>query len=768
MQGIIGDKGPQGERGPRGQAAPTLCRSGEFEKSPPYLNLNRVCTACPNGYWFDPDKVVETENGKTCKSAWVDPDNKAHTNENPCSLSSIDGEAQGKPWCETTDGSWGYCKVNPRERCAKHTECKADEYEVEAPSNSIDRTCAPLEDCVGNNQYIHKFSKPNLNRVCASCDETQWLDKSDPTSIKTLPPGHPEYGNSTSEGANCKPVFTYEGKTYNNTCVIPEDGSKPWCVTSSIGNQSKWGYCDEKETRCKTPSKCDPSKKQYQSAAFTPVSDTKCGQCGENQWLNTITKRCMNYSECNAEKGYFLKSNPATRPRECQQCPPGQYRSGNQCKSYRTCSTGHVIDVQGDKAKDHTCKECTDNTYAKDGKCKSHTLCARGTIQDRAPSSSLDRTCKSCPSGQYADRIAKSPGREAENGFCRDDSHRYPPWGWWGNGNNTEAQAYDKCKGDPTCVAFHRHANGKFQMFCSKRSGLCGKSGNGGNPFQLSSKKYMMYGKGTTCDHANDVIRTQAECSTALASLGKSTHFSWTGKTSSIPQGCTHKNHQNRGHFEKSSGGKGRGRGDLSPLCKNSHGACRVVRSTKFELDENNGCRKTTSCPSGTVKLGNAGTYHDISCKWCGGSNYYESGGTCKSKRGCRYTKSNGSETSNRICHSPVNATCKWGNYGACYGGRYGKKSSNCYKGTKKRYKVVNTPAKYGGSTNCSGSSTAHCNLTGSAAHAYCSNRWSTCHNGSRRNHYMNENCKKYGKKIDPDRWAYCGGNSYKAWCEGR
>lgn len=421
MQGIIGDKGPQGERGPRGQAAPTLCRSGEFERSPPYLNFNRVCTVCPNGYWFDPDKVVKTENGKTCKSVWVDPDNKAHTNENPCSLSPTPGSdpeknsSAGKPWCETTDGSWDHCEVNSRERCAKHTECTSDEYEVEAPSNSIDRTCAPLEDCVGNNQYIHKFSKPNLNRVCASCDATQWLDKSDPTSIKTLPPEHPEYGDSTSGGANCLTSFTYEGKTYNNTCVIPEDGSKPWCVTSSIGNQSKWGYCDEKETRCKTPLKCDASKKQYQTKAFTPVSDTKCGQCGENQWLNTFTKKCMNYSECNAGKGYFLKSNPATRPRECQQCPSGQYRDGDQCKSYRTCPPGHFIKVQGDKAKDHTCEECPSGAYEKNGECKPHTPCVAGTVQDRAPSSTQDRTCKSCDNGYFE-----------SNGVCKQ--YRTCPW----------------------------------------------------------------------------------------------------------------------------------------------------------------------------------------------------------------------------------------------------------------------------------------------------------------------------------------------------
>ena len=270
--------------------------------------------------------------------------------------------------------------MRPDERCAKHTECADDEYEVEAPSRSLDRTCKKLTDCLANNQYIHTFSKPNLNRVCASCDATQWLDTSNPGRIKTLPPGHPDYGNSTSEGAYCKPEFTYEGKLYRNTCVARR-GKKPLCVTeNSTSLETKFGICDERVARCKTPTKCDPTKKQYQTKALTVTSDRECGQCENDEWLNRFTNKCKKYITCNGFDGFFSKNGefPPNAQRHCTKCPDGQYRSGNECKSYTVCPAGHVIADRGNETTDHECTECPSGTYEKNGVCKRHTVCEKG------------------------------------------------------------------------------------------------------------------------------------------------------------------------------------------------------------------------------------------------------------------------------------------------------------------------------------------------------------------------------------------------------
>ena len=74
---------------------------------------------------------------------------------------------------------------------------------------------------------------------------------------------------------------------------------------------------------------------------------------------------------------------------------------------------------------------------------------------------------------------------------------------------------------------------------------------------------------GGLCNNANEVIRSQAQCTDALQKLGYQplTDY-WIGELSSIPSGCSVRSDGSNGpHFEKSLTGVGSGRDDLIPIC---------------------------------------------------------------------------------------------------------------------------------------------------------------------------------------------------------
>ena len=75
---------------------------------------------------------------------------------------------------------------------------------------------------------------------------------------------------------------------------------------------------------------------------------------------------------------------------------------------------------------------------------------------------------------------------------------------------------------------------------------------------------------GSICDEASHVIRSEEECTEALKELNYPTTVSyWTGYAPSIPSGCSIRDGgDNMPHLETSSSGKGNGRSDLIPICK--------------------------------------------------------------------------------------------------------------------------------------------------------------------------------------------------------
>ena len=91
--------------------------------------------------------------------------------------------------------------------------------------------------------------------------------------------------------------------------------------------------------------------------------------------------------------------------------------------------------------------------------------------------------------------------------------------------------------------------------------------------YQLKSfsSEYYSGAAGGVCNDISHVIRSQPECIKALQKLGFQVAFNhfWTGKYDKVPSGCSI-DKVKRPYLEQSADGLGKGRNDLTPICKNS------------------------------------------------------------------------------------------------------------------------------------------------------------------------------------------------------
>ena len=74
--------------------------------------------------------------------------------------------------------------------------------------------------------------------------------------------------------------------------------------------------------------------------------------------------------------------------------------------------------------------------------------------------------------------------------------------------------------------------------------------------------------EGGVCYDGSVVIRSQEECTYAITKLGfQASADYYKGKYDSIPSGCSFGKDNMKPHFETSTSGLGKGRGDLIPIC---------------------------------------------------------------------------------------------------------------------------------------------------------------------------------------------------------
>ena len=85
----------------------------------------------------------------------------------------------------------------------------------------------------------------------------------------------------------------------------------------------------------------------------------------------------------------------------------------------------------------------------------------------------------------------------------------------------------------------------------------------------LRLTEYYYGTKGGVCYNESHVIRSQEECQIAFDNLGYHLKGSWwnKGQYRQIPSGCSI-NHGLSPLFENSASGLGKGRSDLTPICK--------------------------------------------------------------------------------------------------------------------------------------------------------------------------------------------------------
>jgi len=138
----------------------------------------------------------------------------------------------------------------------------------------------------------------------------------------------------------------------------------------------------------------------------------------------------------------------------------------------------------------------------------------------------------------------------------------------------------------------------------------------------ISADAYYDRPAGSVCDDESHVIRSEEECTDALKELYYPTTVSyWTGQASSIPSGCSIRDGgDNVPHLETSSSGKGNGRKDLIPICKDPSAESSVsecqcdVRGTQLNVNYGDWCYiKDSPCKSltGEVMSGTWVRCHD-------------------------------------------------------------------------------------------------------------------------------------------------------------
>ena len=84
----------------------------------------------------------------------------------------------------------------------------------------------------------------------------------------------------------------------------------------------------------------------------------------------------------------------------------------------------------------------------------------------------------------------------------------------------------------------------------------------------FAEKQYYAGIEGGVCYDVSVVIQSQEECTHAIKKLGYQLSADYyKGKSNSIPYGCSFGKDDLKPHFETSTSGLGKGRGDLIPIC---------------------------------------------------------------------------------------------------------------------------------------------------------------------------------------------------------
>ena len=173
------------------------------------------------------------------------------------------------------------------------------------------------------------------------------------------------------------------------------------------------------------------------------------------------------------------------------------------------------------------------------------------------------KTPANFPGWNPSRKLGKCEGDCDRNSDCTPGLICMGDESYLGGSSNRQKYFKGQCTGNmkASSADYCLDPNGPTEGFNNMKEGF-------GSIKEGLTNSYYITGKGSTCGTVNNVIRSKAECATALTAVGKSNRFVWNGISNAIPGGCSVRG-QDHGHYDKRgiNGTVGKGRSDLAAVC---------------------------------------------------------------------------------------------------------------------------------------------------------------------------------------------------------
>ena len=423
-------------------AAPTPCTDAQYETAVPTSTSDRVCATkqctCRGG---------TPATGAACAAhgalQCTGCDEQHHligtvcVGHADCAATEWERFVGGKMVCtalRVCKAVEEYQTVAPTELidrlCAPSTPCTGDQYESAAPTTTGDRQCAIKQcACAGGSATVGEACAAHGTEVCATCRPgfhfrgTACVPHTDCAhGFRAFTDGSeaadrvcaecaPEHFSQSMNAASCSAWRNCEvgsgqsvagSPTANRECTPCADGA----TFSAINDGDA----------CAPVLEC--AMTEYETSSPTRSSDRRCAthsaSCPDGQYTSAAPSTradrvCRGVQVCIAGK-YEAAAPGASSDRTCDACAPGTFKAtaGSQvCQPWRACPVGEGMLQGGSVTADRQCTPCalgTSFSPASDGTpCRAiRPPCAAGEHTARVATQAADRVCSACAQGSFA------------------------------------------------------------------------------------------------------------------------------------------------------------------------------------------------------------------------------------------------------------------------------------------------------------------------------------------------------------------------------
>eukprot|EP00055_Hartaetosiga_balthica_P014317 m.77962 g.77962 ORF g.77962 m.77962 type:complete len:2863 (-) comp8558_c0_seq1:272-8860(-) len=361
----------------------TSCTDGEYVKTDPTSQSDRVCADCPAGTYQD-----DTEHDEDKCIPFTDCQKGSY-------ISTIGTSKKNQQCTSCTSGTY-QDQVNQRS-CKAATDCPAGKSELQGPTPSTDRTCTT---CTAGVDFTSDSGEKDCKDVLR-CQAGTYQTGSPTATSDRICSNCPSGKFSTVENQlMCTEVSLC--KAGEREQAVPSASGDRVCVPCDAGHH----YPIQGHTAddCRVNTVCEAG--EYVVADATLTSDTVCENCklGYSFSLKDSLTSCTLVQNCTQGERQSMAPSTST-DRVCVGCPSGFYQDAfnhnfPSCKSVSDCGRGSHVNFAPTNSTDRICELCDGTNNFQDrvnqAECKNVTMCASDEYELTPPSDDSDRICAKC------------------------------------------------------------------------------------------------------------------------------------------------------------------------------------------------------------------------------------------------------------------------------------------------------------------------------------------------------------------------------------